>query len=151
MKICFRCKAEKNLDDFHNQSSSKDGKQRMCKPCRKEWFALHRPKNLEKFRAYSKEFRERTGVIGKRQAASKMKEYRRRLTTEETHKMNVRSYTAKLVKSGKLKRMPCERCGSQSAEAHHESYQNPMEVMWLCKLHHAARHREIRNVQTKSA
>lgn len=33
MKICSRCKQEKDLDDFHNAKSKKDGKQPYCKTC----------------------------------------------------------------------------------------------------------------------
>lgn len=40
MKRCSRCKAEKPLDDFHRQSSSKDGHQAECKVCKHERKAL---------------------------------------------------------------------------------------------------------------
>ena len=33
MKTCFLCKQSKPLSDFHNRTSSKDGKQGMCKMC----------------------------------------------------------------------------------------------------------------------
>lgn len=32
-KICLRCKEEKNLNDFHNYKSAKDGKRDWCKLC----------------------------------------------------------------------------------------------------------------------
>jgi hypothetical protein len=34
-KICTKCKIDKALDDFHNDSSKKDGKYSICKDCRK--------------------------------------------------------------------------------------------------------------------
>lgn len=48
------------------------------------------------------------------------------------------------VKTGRLERQPCERCGAEKAQAHHEDYGKPLDVMWLCPKDHKARHREIR-------
>ena len=36
MKTCRKCKMEKELVEFHNHIRSKDGKQTICKKCRKE-------------------------------------------------------------------------------------------------------------------
>jgi hypothetical protein len=33
-KICIRCKTEQDMDEFHNRSSSPDGKTNICKSCR---------------------------------------------------------------------------------------------------------------------
>lgn len=43
---------------------------------------------------------------------------------------------------GRLKPKPCEVCGSTEAiEAHHDDYQKPLVVRWLCRKHHRAHHR----------
>lgn len=48
------------------------------------------------------------------------------------------------IKSGKLNRQPCERCGtSEKVQAHHEDYSKRLEVNWLCPLHHKQRHAEL--------
>ena len=44
---------------------------------------------------------------------------------------------------GALIRKPCQRCGSNTAQAHHDDYAKPLSVTWLCPKHHAERHREI--------
>lgn len=36
----------------------------------------------------------------------------------------------------------CCVCNAENAEGHHDNYDRPYEVAWLCKLHHAARHVE---------
>ena len=36
MKVCNICKVEKHMDEFHNMTASKDGKDRRCKDCIKE-------------------------------------------------------------------------------------------------------------------
>ena len=44
------------------------------------------------------------------------------------------------VRNGKLKRLPCEKCGTEKAEAHHTDYSQPLKVMWLCRTHHQEWH-----------
>jgi hypothetical protein len=40
------------------------------------------------------------------------------------------------LKTGKLKRQPCEVCGETKVDGHHEDYSKPLEVRWLCRKHH---------------
>jgi hypothetical protein len=45
---------------------------------------------------------------------------------------------------GDLSPKPCEVCGTTvRVQAHHEDYDRPLDVRWLCQLHHKARHKEI--------
>lgn len=55
-------------------------------------------------------------------------------------KDNARSYLGVYVRRGRVKRGPCEICGS-TAEAHHEDYGKPLDVRWLCRVHHLEYHR----------
>lgn len=51
------------------------------------------------------------------------------------------------VRTGKIKKQPCERCGiTVRVQGHHEDYSKPLDVMWLCVKHHHERHKEINNV-----
>jgi len=46
------------------------------------------------------------------------------------------------LRSGRLVKGACAECGSnQFIDAHHENYAQPLQVTWLCRRHHAARHR----------
>ncbi|MEQ1952493.1 hypothetical protein [Mesorhizobium sp. CN2-181] len=38
----------------------------------------------------------------------------------------------------------CAVCGDPSAEGHHDDYDKPMQVRWLCRGHHQAEHRRLR-------
>ena len=45
------------------------------------------------------------------------------------------------LKNGTLNRpCHCERCGDTRVLAHHEDYSRPMDVMWLCPVHHKEEH-----------
>lgn len=62
----------------------------------------------------------------------------------------IRQYRSALS-SGVLVRKPCERCGrKKGAEGHHEDYARPMDVMWLCRVHHSRRHWELRQEAKKA-
>ena len=68
---------------------------------------------------------------------------------ERAHKRK-RNYAHKLVyravKSGKLcKGILCEECGilDNSLSGHHEDYDRPLDVVWLCGHCHGVRHGEI--------
>lgn len=39
--------------------------------------------------------------------------------------------------------MPCSVCGATRGEAHHDDYSKPLDVVWLCRTHHWARHRML--------
>jgi len=39
-----------------------------------------------------------------------------------------------------LVKYPCEVCGEENSEAHHLDYNDPLNVLWLCKKHHREWH-----------
>ena len=40
------------------------------------------------------------------------------------------------VRLGKVIRQPCEACGDPKSGGHHDDYNKPLEVRWLCPRHH---------------
>ncbi len=44
--------------------------------------------------------------------------------------------------TGKLAKQPCVICGAPESQMHHENYNKPLEVVWLCQKHHKAVHRK---------
>lgn len=44
---------------------------------------------------------------------------------------------------GWLFQCPCEVCGTDEVDAHHEDYRYPLRVRWLCKEHHRAEHKAL--------
>ena len=45
------------------------------------------------------------------------------------------------MRRGEITRGPCEVCGSSKTHGHHEDYSRPLDVVWLCGLHHRELHR----------
>ena len=50
--------------------------------------------------------------------------------------------TYEAISSGRLKRLPCEVCGKEKTDAHHDDYSKPLEVRFLCRKHHLEFHRK---------
>lgn len=44
------------------------------------------------------------------------------------------------IRNGTLTRQPCTECKAPNSHAHHEDYGKPLDVLWLCPVHHAQRH-----------
>ena len=55
-------------------------------------------------------------------------------------KHKIRQMVRNAVRDGRLEKQDCEVCGDK-AEAHHEDYSKPLEVLWLCKKHHMEKHK----------
>nr|AEI89645.1 hypothetical conserved protein [Sinorhizobium fredii GR64] len=44
------------------------------------------------------------------------------------------------VKAGELEKQTCEVCGIEMVDAHHDQYDDPLKVRWLCRRHHTRLH-----------
>lgn len=44
------------------------------------------------------------------------------------------------IKKGILVRQACEKCINTKTHAHHDDYEKPLEVRWLCAAHHRRLH-----------
>ncbi len=44
------------------------------------------------------------------------------------------------IKRGAITRQPCEVCGATKVDAHHDDYNEPLAVRWLCRPHHQQFH-----------
>ena len=136
-KVCFKCGTAKSLDDFYKHPAMADGRLGKCKECTKSDVAKHRGDNIEKVRAYD---RERAKIPERAKAAAAIALEWRRADKRRTKCHNA---VMRAVRSGKLARMPCDRCGSMKSIAHHDSYDRPLDVMWLCQPDHKQRHKEL--------
>jgi ribosomal protein S27AE len=72
-----------------------------------------------------------------------MREWRKehKLNDLQKIKANARTRVHVHIKRGKLVKLPCEKCGNENVEAHHDDYSKPLDVRWLCRFHHNEHHR----------
>lgn len=63
-----------------------------------------------------------------------------RLEGDALKRANARSYANVYLQRGKLKRGPCADCGGPGDHMHHDDYDRPLDVTWLCRPCHGRRH-----------
>jgi len=56
-------------------------------------------------------------------------------------KIKAQVAVSKAKRTGDITEQPCEICGNLNVEAHHDDYNEPLNVRWLCKKHHDEYHR----------
>lgn len=78
---------------------------------------------------------------GKEAAYMRAKESRDAWKTNNPKKVKCHRETFTAIRSGKLKPLPCEVCGKEQVDAHHDNYDEPLSVRWLCRTHHLKLHR----------
>lgn len=134
VKTCFKCGETKSLEGFYRHSMMGDGRLGKCKECTKKDVRDNRLTKIDQYRAYDRDRGVRTNpdTVKKRKA-------------ERPWLDKARTAVGNAVRDGKLKKpSSCEKCGSTSRlHGHHEDYDKPLEVMWLCVVCHKARHKEL--------
>jgi len=135
MKQCKRCKENKPLHEFHVHHRMKDGHLNFCKDCTRKRISLYgkteRGKEVDKKRNQNPERKKKVCVYGRR---SKLKYQKKR---------RAGAIFWNEFKKGTIPKLPCEKCSTKEwVEAHHPDYDKPLEVMWLCSLHHKEWHRK---------
>lgn len=137
-KECFKCKTVKPLEAFYKHLMMADGHVNKCKECNKNDVTANRNKNIEKVRAYD---RARSKEPERIKAAA---EINRAWRAEDSRRVLAHSAVARAIRKGELVRQPCCRCGAEKTVAHHEDYDKPLEVVWLCQPCHKQRHKELK-------
>jgi ribosomal protein S27AE len=136
-KACFKCKTVKPLSEFYKHSQMADGYLNKCKECAKNDVSMHRAQNIENVRQYDRD-------RGKRPERIKAGvEITRIWRAEDGRRQKAHGAVYRAIKNGKLLRQECCRCGNAKTVAHHEDYDKPLDVVWLCEPCHKQRHKEI--------
>lgn len=114
-----------------------------CRQCGKPTGPRGRKKNdflcNDCFRKYKRGLRDRhrsngITVTGGKASKDWWKAYT--TTPEQLRKSAVRAKLRRAVTAGKIEKLPCDICGSSKVEAHHQDYNKPFDVVWLCRRHH---------------
>ena len=151
MKICIKCLAEKPPDEFYKHPQMSDGRLSKCKKCCRADAIANRNANIDEARKYDRERANLPHRVALRYAYQHTNEGRAAhgKSTQSWIEKNPRKRAAQILFRNRartdisLAPQPCEHCGAK-AHAHHENYDNPLEVRWLCPLHHKHRHKEMK-------
>ncbi len=121
-KRCPRCGETKPLSAFSKNPRSARGVQSYCMPC---------------YRAYARE------LAKKNRATALRRQRRKRALGPSKHELAARMVFL-AVKLGVLTKGPCAICGSTDhVQGHHTDYTKPLDVTWLCRLHHFHAHGQL--------
>ena len=72
---------------------------------------------------------------------------KKRTVQREPANSKARRLVRDAIKNGKLKRLPCETCGAINTHAHHSDYNHPLQVIFLCAIHHREWHKNNKAIQ----
>lgn len=114
----------------------------------KKWREQNADKIRENARSYWAEHKERKAAKDKRYRERHKEELNAKAREKYKHDLSyrahhaVRTMTNQAIKYGKISRQPCEVCGVEPAEAHHDDYNKPLGVRWLCKKCHTQWHND---------
>lgn len=132
MKTCIRCNEVKPMDGFYKHKAMKDGHLNKCKECSKSCVRSNRAEKAEHYREYDRK-------RGNRQSREYLSCYRKKYP----RKYRAHNMVNNAIRDGKLFAEPCEVCKSGSGtHAHHDDYAKPLNVRWLCAVHHKQWHTE---------
>lgn len=115
----------------------KDGHINKCKDCASIDALSHRNKNIDRIRAYDRD------RAKKPERAKASYETSKAWRKSDPRIVAAHNAVSRAIRSGSLLRLPCNRCGNIKSIAHHESYDNKLDVVWLCQPCHKIRHKEM--------
>jgi len=136
-KTCFKCKAVKPFEEFYKHSAMADGHVNKCKECNKLDVTSNRKNKIDYYREY-----DRTRAKLPDRVKLNLEQTKKWLA-EDKRRASCHNAVARAVRKGTLLPQPCVRCGCEQSLAHHEDYDKPLDVMWLCQPCHKQRHKEI--------
>ena len=126
-KACSTCGLVKPVSEFYRHVSSRNGLAAQCKACCNARMARWREGNRETSRVHS--------AASYRRCAQHRAEYGRQYRQANREKRAAKSRVDYAVARGLMARPSmCESCGmdGRKLQAHHENYDKPMDVTWLC-------------------
>jgi hypothetical protein len=150
MKTCKECCKTKPDSEFPTYSAN--GKRGLRGKCRTCWNIAWSPVVTAHSNRYYHE--NRNGYRDKAKARTRRAHHapgahiihqQRNMAYAMKHPERMAAKVAVMmaVRAGRLIPEPCRICGGK-AQAHHDDYSKPLDVIWLCPIHHGERHRLVR-------
>ena len=100
-----------------------------------KWHRDYRARNREKMRKYNREYnrewRKKNGY-----------ESQYAWNKRNPEKMKAHRIASTGLSTGFIEKKPCKVCGDKKVDMHHEDYTKPLDVVFLCRVHHTEVHRK---------
>jgi hypothetical protein len=150
-KVCTSCGEKKPLSVFETDARKKNGRGSRCNECcaarKRRYRRTEKGKEASRIakRKYTHSEKGRATIKNYFRSKNGNAAIRRKYSSYfSKHPERVAVYAAVTAakKNGDLVPQPCEVCGSERVDAHHDDYSKPLEVRWLCKKHHGELHAE---------
>lgn len=155
MKECFKCKSSKDLNMFYKHKGMADGHLNKCKDCTKKDANEHRYKNIDKVRDYDRNRPNKAERVKKQSiyhSFGKGKEVsikaKRKYRESNPLRYKANCAVSNAIRDGRLSRPKnCSKCLKEcKPQAHHDNYNKPLNVRWLCIDCHNEFHRNAREI-----
>ncbi len=145
-KKCRGCKEWVDVENF--DAYKKNGKiylQYMCKTCRKRYEATKevRERNRLQQQKHKEKYREQQRIYNTSEHGRELNRKRsKKYWDANPIKNKARKKVRTAIQNGSMVRPDtCSSCGRKcKPEAHHEDYNKPLDVVWLCKECHTETH-----------
>ncbi len=118
LKRCTMCRIEKPTNLFYRAKEKKSGLTSRCALC----LSLAKRNRVRKVTPIS------------------TKKARKNYNAANPEKHAAWKKVERALLSGHIFKMPCEKCGSKNANAHHDDYSRPLDIRWFCGVHHRQHH-----------
>jgi len=139
MKLCSKCK----INEVTKTPTKHKYGHYYCDQCYSKASVESAKKHKEtKYKNNSKYSKSDKGKIAHSKASKKYSE-----ANKDKRRASNKVLTA--LRNGSLTKEHCSVCGYPKASVHHEDYTNPLEVIWLCHLHHMERHSTMLKERSK--
>jgi len=144
-KVCRGCGFPKALTEFYKHEKMADGHLNYCKTCKRGDANSVRSRRIEYYRKYDRErgrTEHRLKKAAKYQAAhpEQVAKAKAGWIERNPEKRAAHIKVGNAIRNGRITKQPCEKCGEELAEAHHDDYSNPLDVNWLCTKCHNREH-----------
>lgn len=123
MKKCTKCGVEKNLEEFHRNKKSKDGRTFKCKECVRFYSKSYRKENREKIKAYAESWRkDNPGYRRSYREANKEKLSVWEKAYYESNKEKIAEYAKKYRESNRDKERARREAWREANPDYHNAY-----------------------------
>ena len=148
-RTCTKCKRELPISSFSKDRYRKDGLKPWCKSCANASMKAWRTRNREAFNKASRDYYwENREVrlaycrLARQKHKTRRKEYEAQYAARNKKARRAKTLVADAIRRGEIQRPKrCELCSkADRLHGHHEDYDKPLDVIWLCPSCHNRLH-----------